>query len=153
MVVSKVHSCSLASMGKAAVDEYESLVARLRTAPFLREGIPLEAEHGSTADDKAGACVIHTHVHWIPGMGHFLADFKERLPLLPERALLSVWNSPYIFARAAAEQYVFDSKGLRSQTIRRILCDLLDRDDTDWTQAPRLDWVEKTVDAWPRERN
>jgi ATP adenylyltransferase len=71
MVVSKTHSYSLSSMGADAVSEYDALAARLRTAPFLRNGVPLEAEHGSTADDKAGACVIHTHVHWVPGMGRF----------------------------------------------------------------------------------
>lgn len=140
-------------MGPAGIHEYDALAAHLRKAPFLRNGLPLEAEHGSTANDKAGACVVHTHVHWVPGMGHSLNEFQGRLPLRPESTLLSIGEDvPYIFARAGAEQFVFDASGLRSQTIRRILCDLLDRDDTDWTQAPRLDWVEETVEAWLGER-
>jgi diadenosine tetraphosphate (Ap4A) HIT family hydrolase len=152
MVVSKTHSYSLSSMGADAVSEYDALAARLRTAPFLRNGVPLEAEHGSTADDKAGACVIHTHVHWVPGMGRFLKEFGKSLLARTEVVLPSVDSTtPYIFARAGTEQCIFDARGLRSQTIRRILCDLMDRDDTDWTQAPRLDWVEETVEAWLRE--
>jgi diadenosine tetraphosphate (Ap4A) HIT family hydrolase len=150
MVVSKTHCTSLAAMGADAIEEYESLAVRLRGAPLLRGSNPLEAEHGSTADDKAGACVIHTHVHWLPGMGHFLEEFKQRLSLRTERGLLDLGSNggPYIFARAGAIQAVFHAHGLRSQTIRRVLCDLMDRDDTDWVQAPRLDWVEETVRAW-----
>jgi diadenosine tetraphosphate (Ap4A) HIT family hydrolase len=152
MVVSKEHCNSLSSMGADAIREYEDLAGRLRTAPFLDQDIPLEAEHGSTDDDKAGACVIHTHVHWLPGMGRFLHEFRSRLSTRPEDGLLELSNNggPYIYARAGTERAVFQAHGLRSQTIRRILCELLDRDDTDWTQAPRLDWVEETVEAWKK---
>ena len=51
---------------------------------------------------------------------------------------------PYIFARAGTIQAIFQARGLRSQTIRRILFELRDRDDTDWVQAPRPDWIEET---------
>jgi diadenosine tetraphosphate (Ap4A) HIT family hydrolase len=152
MVVSKAHYHSLASMGAEAVTEYESLAARLTKAPFLADGHPLEAEHGSTPSDKAGACVIHTHVHWLPGMGRFWNEFADRLSLRAETSLLDFGcrDVPYIFARARTQQGIFHAEGLRSQTIRRILCELMDRDDTDWMQAPRLNWVQETVDAWLR---
>jgi len=149
MVVSKVHSHSLASMGPEAILEYESLATRLRKAPLLANGDPLEAEHGSTAADKAGACVIHTHVHWLPGMGRFWTEFAQTLSPRPEIDLLEVGDAAaYIFARARSQRAIFYADGLRSQTVRRILCELMDRDDTDWMQAPRLDWVKETVEAW-----
>jgi diadenosine tetraphosphate (Ap4A) HIT family hydrolase len=150
MVVSKAHCANLASMGLDRIREYESLAVRLREGPFLRDGDPLEAEHGSAEDDKAGACVIHTHVHWIPGMGQFWGEFGERLSVRPEECLQQVGASggPYIFARASGRQAFFEARGLRSQTIRRILCGLTDRDDTDWMQALRLNWVEETVRVW-----
>jgi len=153
MVVSKFHWHSLASMGPLAIREYESLAARLRAAPILRAADPLEAEHGSTGEDKAGACVIHTHVHWVPGMGQFWNEFKQRLSLRRERDLLEVANNggPYVFVRAGAMQAIYEGQGLRSQTIRGILCDVLGREDTDWMQALRADWVEETVKAWQRE--
>jgi diadenosine tetraphosphate (Ap4A) HIT family hydrolase len=154
MVVSKLHCHNLASMGSVAIQEYERLADRLRTAPLLRDADPLEAEHGSTGDDKAGACVIHTHVHWVPGMGQFLNEFKQRLSPRPENSLLQVGNNagPYIFVRAGGMRAVYDGQGLRSQTIRRILCELMDRDDTDWTQALRPDWVQETVKAWQQKQ-
>ena len=150
MVVSKHHCHSLASMGEDAIREYESLAADLRTAPLLRGASPLEAEHGSTVDDKAGACVIHTHVHWLPGMGQFWDEFNQRLSPRPERSFLELAKNPgsYIFARAGEKQAIFQARGLPSQTIRRILCDVIDREDTDWRQALRPDWVEETVKAW-----
>jgi len=52
MVVSKAHSASLASMGKDAIDEYESVAVRLKRAPLFRDGDPLEAEHGSTENSR-----------------------------------------------------------------------------------------------------
>jgi diadenosine tetraphosphate (Ap4A) HIT family hydrolase len=150
MVVSKAHSASLASMGKDAIDEYESIAVRLKRAPLLRDGDPLEAEHGSTENNKAGACVIHTHVHWIPNMGPFWTAFEQRLRRRSEGCLLEVGaqGGPYIFARAAGGRGIFEAHGLRSQTIRGILCSLMEREDTDWTQALRMNWVEETVKAW-----
>lgn len=152
MVVGKEHLDSLASMGRDAFEEYEQLAKYLRGAPFLRDGDPLEAEHGSTANDKAGACVVHTHVHWIPGLGRCFDGFQKRLQLLSQREIMDVpANVPYIFVRAGADKALFHATGLPSQTIRRTLCELLDRDDTDWMQAPRLDWVKETVQAWQSE--
>jgi diadenosine tetraphosphate (Ap4A) HIT family hydrolase len=152
MVVGKQHLDSLASMGRDGFEEYEQLANHLRTAPFLRDGEPLEAEHGSTANDKAGACVVHTHVHWLPGLGGYLREFQKRLPLLSQHEIMDVpANVPYIFVRAGAEKAIFHAAGLPSQTIRRTICEVLDRDDTDWMQAPRLDWVKETVQAWQSE--
>jgi diadenosine tetraphosphate (Ap4A) HIT family hydrolase len=149
MVVGKEHQASLGTMGKAAIEEYEQLANSLRRAPFLRDGIPLEAEHGSTGNDKAGACVVHTHVHWLPGLAASIGEFRQRFTQFPQNSVAEIpENVPYIFVRAGAETALLQAVGLPSQTIRRTICDLLNRDDTDWKQAPRLDWVEETVQAW-----
>jgi diadenosine tetraphosphate (Ap4A) HIT family hydrolase len=152
MVVSKMHFTSLASMGKPATQEYDHLAQRLRRAPFLAEA--LEAEHGSTATDKAGACVIHTHIHWIPTVGRFFDDFGKRLKVMDGKRLetLESEHLPYIFVRSDSRQAVYDSQGLPSQTIRRILCEIMERDDTDWMQAPRFDLIEQTIKSWESAR-
>jgi ATP adenylyltransferase len=152
MVVSKMHFASLASMGRDAIQEYNRLAESLRKAPHMAEA--LEAEHGSTGMDKAGACVIHTHVHWIPAVGRLFDEVTKRLRLVESESLetLGPDHLPYIFVRVGGRQAVFDSRGLPSQTIRRILCDIMDRDDTDWTQAPRLDLVHETIKAWAGPR-
>jgi diadenosine tetraphosphate (Ap4A) HIT family hydrolase len=152
MIVSKQHQESLASMGSPVLKEYNDLATRVRSGPFFENGNALEAEHGSTPGDKAGACVVHTHVHFIPEMGVHLPAFKERLSARREGRLANVatTHEPYIFLRNDSEETIFDAQGLPSQTIRRVLCDILDRDDDDWTQAPRLDWIKETVAAWAR---
>ena len=148
MVVSKTHIASLASMGTAGIQEYDHLAQLLRRAPLLAEA--LEAEHGSTEMDKAGACVIHTHIHWIPGVCHCFEDIGKRLKVVDGKRLETLDSDllPYIFTRTRRSQAVFDGRGLPSQTIRKILCDLMDRDDSDWTQWPRLDLVADTIKAW-----
>ena len=152
MVVSKAHQSSLVAMGRDAVEEYDELADRLRDLPVWSGGTPLEAEHGSTETDKAGACVVHSHVHWIPGMGAHFDELSRRLSIRPEAALtrLTLAHQPYIFLRAGPKQGIFEADGLPSQTIRRLLCDLLERDDLDWRQNRRLDWVTETVDRWAR---
>jgi diadenosine tetraphosphate (Ap4A) HIT family hydrolase len=148
IVVSRTHCESLASMGEAAVREYDALAIRLRSAPLLLGDDALEAEHGSTPDDKAGACVVHTHVHWLPGMGRFIGEFRRRLPVIDKANLFDLSSEPYIFVRNGDERSILGARGLPSQMIRRILCDALGRHDADWTKAPRLDWIEETVEAW-----
>ena len=153
MIVGKAHQESLAAMGPIALDEYNELAMKVRSGPLLHDSNVLEAEHGSTPSDKAGACVIHTHVHCIPKMGMHLSAFKERLRVRHDGGLQAVGakHNPYIFLRNHSEQVILDAHDLPSQSIRRILCDVLDRDDNDWTQAPRLDWVKETVDAWAHD--
>ena len=77
MIVSKEHQESLVAMGPAALDEYNDLAMKVRSGPLLHDSNVLEAEHGSTSGNKAGACVVHTHVHFIPKMGVHLSVFKE----------------------------------------------------------------------------
>jgi ATP adenylyltransferase len=154
MIVSKEHYLSLASMGQDAVNEYDELAAYLRNGPFLQGSNALEAEHGSTLEDKAGACVVHAHVHLMPRMGKFMDEFKRKLSVRNEANLLELGPThvPYIYVRAESGHLLFDAHGLPSQSIRRILCDVLDRDDTDWTQSPRLDWVKETVEGWQKHQ-
>ena len=152
MVVSKLHELSLLSMGVDAVQEYHELAERLRRLPVWDRTVPLEAEHGSTRLQKAGACVVHSHVHWIPGTGQYfdvLAGQLTRLPPVDYEASLA-GRSPYIFLRAGNKSGLFRAGGLPSQVVRRLLCDVLSRNDTDWRQNPRLDWVLETVKRWTK---
>ena len=150
MVVSKIHESSLLSMGVNAVQEYDSLAERLRRLPVWDGTVPLEAEHGSTSANRAGACVVHSHVHWIPGTGQYFDILASQLAHLSrtdyEASLAG--RRPYIFLRGGSECGFFRAGGLPSQAIRRFLCDVLGRDDTDWRQNPRLDWVAETVKRW-----
>jgi diadenosine tetraphosphate (Ap4A) HIT family hydrolase len=155
MVVSREHVLSLAAMDSAAIVEYEELAKRLATyAPFRDAGV-LEAEHGATDGDKAGACVVHTHVHWLPGLGGHSTMFDGWLTLNHESSNLDPLlgtRGPYIFTRGNfGKVRIYNASGQHSQMIRRALCDGLQRDDTNWKQFPRKEWIEETVASWPKE--
>ena len=150
MVVSKLHEYSLLAMGCDAFQEYDVLAERLRRLPVWDGTVPLEAEHGSTDADKAGACVVHSHVHWIPGGGRHFDILARQLRQVPRDAFegLLAAKQPYIFLRAASKCGLFRADGLPSQAIRRLLCDAVGRDDVDWRQNHRFDWIAETVRRW-----
>ena len=68
IVVSRNHHPSLASMGSNAIAEYDQFVKELTrgTTDWL------EFEHGATNDNCAGACVVHTHIHLVPGLSSYV---------------------------------------------------------------------------------
>lgn len=152
MVVSKAHHSSLASMGRSAIAEYDRLAARLRRLSVWGSGLPLESEHGSTEADKAGSCVVHCHIHWLPGMGQHLEFLSSRLTRIRKTGTLYqlTANQPYIFLRAGTTHQIFGAKFVPSQVVRRLLCEVLNRDDTDWRSHHRLDVVSDTVETWTR---
>lgn len=154
LVVSKLHHPSLASMGPYAIEEYDRLAKRiLESLSGFEPGTWLEAEHGATGTEKAGACVIHSHVHWIPDAGRFFEQLAGRLkPRALRLGEIGSVPQAYIFLRAGERQGVFDGHGLQSQTVRRLLCEFLDRDDDDWRQHLRSDWVVATVEQWLRAK-
>ena len=81
LITSKEHWPSLASMPLQAIREYDNLAHVLATVRAI-SGDVLEAEHGSTSDCTAGACVAHTHINLIPGAGRHADIFNDKLPVL-----------------------------------------------------------------------
>jgi diadenosine tetraphosphate (Ap4A) HIT family hydrolase len=152
LIVGKEHYLSLASMGREAIAEYEELVrVAAQRPPFSTQGI-LEAEHGSTAAERAGACVVHAHIHLMPGLQKHSGMFDGGLKLIKAGTCLlelASITSPYIFVRGNLRRWcVYEASCLHSQMIRRTLCEVLGRDDINWKQSPRYDWIESTIKAW-----
>lgn len=152
LIVSREHHPNLASMGPDCIREYNTVAEEAaKRWPFSNEGI-LEAEHGSVDGDKAGACVTHTHVHLIPGLAARARMFDNLLPVIHSNTRLKKLASisgPYIFTRAnLTSTFVYAANGLRSQMIRRTLCEDLGRDDEDWKSFPRPDLVQQIVEKW-----
>lgn len=151
-VVSREHFPNLGSMGPDAIAEYEQIAEHLRHRPLFSKGF-VEAEHGATDEaSKGGACVIHTHVHWIPGFHECYSEIIancDNVAELSSLADLARIVGPYIFVRTLTDPIaVFDARGLPSQFLRGRLCACHDRDDRDWKQALRPDLVEATVSQW-----
>lgn len=151
MVVSRKHVPSLASLGEEVIREYHTLASTIPQDPeFL-----LEAEHGATDSDCAGACVTHAHVHWIPGFQEYAEVFDGFLPQIysgPDLRLPGP-STPYLFIRGAGgPARVFDAAGLPSQMLRQVICSELQRDDWDWRMEPRYDLIHETVEYWSSTR-
>ncbi len=147
LIVSRQHFTSLGAMGAAALNEYDSFVKSL-----LASGSDwLEAEHGSTEDDCAGACVTHMHVHLVPNAGGFQTVFDDVLPLLYRGSTLELpaQGTPYILLRAnLGEVRVFDATGLPSQMLRQVICGALGRPDWDWRSIDRAHLIQDTLAYW-----
>jgi len=158
LIVSREHSMNLASTGRDGMADYDDLASKLMPRFHHFASDILEGEHGSTVNDKAGACVAHTHVHWIPGLARFDRMLDFDLTVLRSGVRLDELadlQQPYIFLRGGWRRpwVAYDARGLRSQMIRRTLCDSLGRDDTNWKAAPRYDWIQETVDKWLEIQN
>ena len=151
LVVSREHHPSLAAMGEQAIQEYAGIAKHLAAMPLFRTQRPLEAEHGSTGSHKAGACVMHTHIHWLPGMGRYESAFDGWMDKLSEGEnlceLQAFATTPYIFTRGDSARWrCYHAIGQDSQMIRRTLCDELGRTDLNWRNSLRPDWVSQTVE-------
>lgn len=151
MIVSHGHYQSLAAMKGEAVEEYDAFVRSLDIGRFNT----LEVEHGATREDCAGACVVHTHVHVMPGMSQFAEALDGAYELLHrgEEIVLPTPETPYIFLRGSlGEARIHDACGLPSQFIRQVICGSLGRADWDWREAPPQHLVSETIEFW-RQRD
>lgn len=149
IIVSREHFSSLTAMAEGAVAEYDEFVRRL----LGEEDGWLEAEHGATDEDWAGACVTHAHVHLIPGMARFAEVFDGVLPELyrGDRFQLPRAGVPYVFLRGGLGQTrVFRADGLPSQMLRQAICASLGREDWDWRGLPRPHLLAETLEFWGR---
>jgi diadenosine tetraphosphate (Ap4A) HIT family hydrolase len=151
MVVSRMHYSSLASMPQEAIREYEELAQMLFRLPEI-SGNLLEAEHGSTRECPAGACVVHTHIHLLPGFMKHHGFLDSSLPVIgtfPNLAAIHGVSQPYILLRGnLGEAVMFAADSVPTQAIRRVLCDRLGQSDWDWRVEPRNGLIEETVGFW-----
>lgn len=152
LVVSRDHAPSLSAMGAAAIQEYDRLAAKYLCDPLFPGGDALEAEHGAVDSDSGSACVVHTHVHWIPGHARFasvLDGRAARLSIGDKLVNLKSTNGPYVFTRASGKPaHFYDAKGLSSQALRRAICEEEESTNWDWKQAARWDWIDEAIHRW-----
>ena len=151
MVVSRKHYSSLASMPPEIIREYEAMVRMFFGLPGIA-GDLLEAEHGSTPDCDAGACVAHTHIHLMPGfMKHrnFMDGRLRVIGTFPDLVGIHGLRQPYILLRAnLGNVALFKADAVPTQAIRRVLCDRLGQANWDWRTDPRNALIDETVVFW-----
>jgi diadenosine tetraphosphate (Ap4A) HIT family hydrolase len=151
MVVSRKHYSSLASMPQDVIREYDDMVQMFFGLPAIARNL-LEAEHGSTLGCCAGACVVHTHIHLMPGLmkHHDFMDGSLRvLGTFPDLAGIHGFSQPYILLRGnLGKVAMFAADSVPTQAIRRVLCDRLGQTNWDWRTEPRNELIEETVAFW-----
>jgi ATP adenylyltransferase len=151
MVVGRKHFSSLASMPQEAIREYEDMVRMIFRLPQIGGNL-LEAEHGSTADCHAGACVAHTHIHLLPGLAEhrdFLDGNLRLVGTLPNLTDIHGFNQPYIALRGNLSKVtMFVADSVPTQAIRRVLCGRLGQTNWDWRTEPRNDLIDETIAFW-----
>lgn len=152
LVTSRRHATSLAALGSGAINDYEVLAQTLRRSGVFLHHDVLEAEHGSTGDECAGACVVHAHVHWIPGCGDLEEAFEgilERINGIATVAELAHVDVPYLLIRGSSgNTRVYNAHDIPSQFVSHVICSILGLPEWDWRQ--RTDHVEtvKTIQVW-----
>lgn len=151
MVVSRTHYSSLASMPQDIIREYDDMVRMFFGLPAIAGNL-LEAEHGSTLGCCAGACVVHTHIHLLPGfMKHydFLDGSLRLLGTFHDLAGIQGFSQPYILLRGSLGKVtMFAADSVPTQAIRRVLCDRLGQTNWDWRTEPRDELIEETLVFW-----
>ena len=136
MIVSKIHFNNLASMGNAAIIEYDQLIEKIRKKIPLYKTKLLEIEHGATETDNAGACIVHAHIHLIPNYGEYEEIFIDTLNKITEidkiQNIANVKKSYILVRGLSSNTKLYSATNLPSQFVRRVLFKLNDRIDWNW---------------------
>ncbi len=146
LVVSRSHHPNLLSMGTNGLTAYEDFKRETSTRlSYYQDGL-LEAEHGSLENKPAGACVVHTHIHWLPGQAHLASSIIGQLVSASPKS--NAGNLPYFLLRAGNNWEQYQAQNLPAQYLRRRFCELKGRDDWDWAVVPRFDLIKSTIKLW-----
>jgi hypothetical protein len=134
-------------MGPDALSEYDDFVKGV--AGSVADC--LEFEHGSTNIECAGACIVHAHVHIIPGMGRYAQALDGIYPIAYRGpiAQMPLAAEPYIMLRSSfADVTAFSVRELPSQFIRHVICSNEGWSTWDWRSLPRDYLLKESLEYW-----
>jgi diadenosine tetraphosphate (Ap4A) HIT family hydrolase len=156
MIVSKKHFMNLRSMKKNVLSDLQSVFEFIKTKTIKSfSNSLLFAEHGAyNLIQKGGACVIHMHIHCIPGYNDGINALKRQLKIIYSGYdLLELWriDKPYILVINSIDNkmYIFEAENVPSQMIRKTL--LASRGIvTNWNWRANFDYdmINKTINNW-----
>jgi len=160
MIVSKKHYSNLRSMDKYMYYELQSIfnIIKNKISKIYNLGLVF-AEHGAYNDfQKGGACVIHMHIHCIPGYNDGIKALEKQLKTLYSGFDISeLWkiNQPYILAINSNDNkiYVFEAEDVPSQMIRKTM--LANRGVlTNWNWRANYDFemISTTINNWEKNK-
>lgn len=150
LVTSKEHHLSVAAMGPEAIPEILTIMqVAIEKSDIYAES--LITEHGSTYDEEGGACITHAHVHIIPLHGKHFSALDGQLQLLEISGIeqLHTVQDPYILCMTMnGDRRVYAAYNSHSQMVRKTLCRITGRLDTDWAVQPNIPDVIESISLW-----
>ena len=150
MLASKVHYESLGEMGSLAISEFKEILKFFKQKFSFFSNV-LITEHGSYNEQKGGACIVHTHIHLIPGFSNCFNILDDILPTTLITDLLQIENirDPYILNMNCNNEFrLYEAYNSYSQIVRKAICKKYNRNDSDWSIDPKNDLIEKTISFW-----
>ena len=156
MIVSKKHYSNLQSMNIDTHKELELIFNKIKSKTNLIYKTDLIfAEHGAFNDiQKGGACVIHMHIHCIPGYNDGVEALKSQLKVIYSGSdIKELFNikKPYILVIDSRDSinYIFEAENVPSQMIRKTL--LANRGiSTNWNWRTNYEYemISNTINKW-----
>lgn len=154
MVVSRSHYPNLRSMGEPALRDYNQLINSIccRVPMYHRSGL-VEAEHGSREDEMSGGCIVHSHIHLLPGVADQLRRlYTERDEFKMQTSGLETIKDvapPYSWVRYGEESaLIYRVRELPAQAFRRLVALRLQIEGWDWAAFQRLPLIRQTIKLW-----
>lgn len=154
LVLPKKHICSYAVWNQESLCEAEELIRKISDIVRKRYGSSIVFEHGTLGEDMQGsASCVHAHMHIVSCSKSLYPYFKKdklelrKIGRLSELIDQKQRRCPYFFYQEnEATAYVMDDMIQKSQYIRFLIADILEKPDCgDWKKNPGILEVNKMI--------
>ncbi len=155
MITSKRHTTNLLGMEASEIEDFIYLLGYCQS--ILGQDI-LFTEHGSSDFHVAGSCIVHTHIHIIPGFRQYYSILDESVPIvnstLDFKTLTATppLDSPYILTfDIEGNSRIYEAYNVHSQMMRKAICKAENRSDWNWRNNQNIDLIKKTIEIWQKK--
>jgi diadenosine tetraphosphate (Ap4A) HIT family hydrolase len=153
----KLHISSLAQLSYDYINEFIDFTKIIFDKLLVKHESMVMFEHGVGKGQNGGCGIDHAHLHFLPlSINHFNASIIK---------LTDLFNSPYnvelkdikgipyhanyiIIGNNVNNLQIYRNEFFESQTIRKILCNLLNIDTWDWKELTNENIFRQTVQFW-----
>jgi diadenosine tetraphosphate (Ap4A) HIT family hydrolase len=153
LLITDRHTPGLQYLPAKIQRDYGLLAQKLREYCARFGDTVLEAEHGAPDGSIRGACIRHTHVHFLPGLGNAARTFDSKSELEDIHGKDLNPTGPYLWINNGNNTRVYDASRAMGQEIRRTIGQYLAIDDWDWAVAPKTALIALTIEYWRDLKN
>lgn len=157
LAVTRTHLLSFAQLEASELERVESWLEELLGGLGDAFGEYLVFEHGSgalRAGARSGACVVHAHLHLIPGQSHLISELVTELGATRIQSLPSVVQhaaDSYVLMGRPGLWFAHANVDLVGQWIRRrVALEVGRADEFDWALFRGEEHLPETFQRMPR---